>query len=63
MSGDLCKCGHAFSVHTRDIHDDGRSMRVDEALLPPKRYDINTDGAAGESGCTLCSCLHWERAQ
>jgi hypothetical protein len=48
---DACKCGHPFSSHTRDIHETG-AMKVYEALLPEKKYDIFSDRPAGESGCT-----------
>jgi hypothetical protein len=58
---DLCKCGHPFSSHTRDIRETS-GMRVDDALLRPKGYDINTDRPVGESGCTECACRQWERA-
>jgi hypothetical protein len=57
----LCKCGHPFSVHNRDIHDDGRTMKADPALLPPKQYDITTDRPAGESGCDECACRQMGR--
>lgn len=58
---DPCKCGHPFDSHTRDIHDTG-AMKVDEALLPPKRYDILSDKPAGEAGCTECPCSRWTPA-
>ena len=53
-----CECGHPFSSHTRNIRDTG-AMSVDDALLPPKRYDILSDKAAGESGCAECECSSW----
>jgi hypothetical protein len=58
---DTCKCGHPFSSHTRNIRETG-AMRADDALLPPKQYDITTDRPAGESGCTECDCRQWQRA-
>lgn len=58
---DSCKCGHPFSSHTRNTRETG-AMRVDDALLPPKQYDITTDRPAGESGCTECDCRQWQRA-
>jgi hypothetical protein len=53
-----CKCGHAFTSHTRNIRETD-TMRVDDALLPEKEYDILSDQPAGESGCTECSCVRW----
>src|SRR5258708_5365285 len=50
-----CKCGHLFSVHTRNIRE-ADAMRVDNALLGQKRGDIFSSGAEGESGCTECAC-------
>jgi len=58
---DHCKCGHPFSSHTRDIHESG-AMKVDDALLPDKKYDIFSDRPAGESGCTECDCSQWKPA-
>jgi hypothetical protein len=58
---DPCNCGHPFSAHTRDTHETG-AMKVDEALLPEKKYDIFSDGKAGESGCTECDCSQWKPA-
>jgi hypothetical protein len=58
---DACKCGHPFSSHTRDIHETG-TTKVDEALLPEKKYDIFSDRPAGESGCTECECSQWKPA-
>lgn len=58
---DPCKCGHPFSSHTRDIHETG-AMKVDEALLPEKKYDIFSNRPAGESGCTECECSQWKPA-
>jgi len=53
-----CKCGHAFATHTKHVHG-ANEMRVDEALLPEKRYDIFSDKPGGESGCTECPCRQW----
>jgi hypothetical protein len=58
---DPCNCGHPFSAHTRDIHETG-AMKVDEALLPEKKYDIFSDRHAGESGCSECDCSQWKPA-
>ena len=58
---DSCRCGHPFSAHTKNIRQTD-AMRVDDALLPPKQYDITTDRPAGESGCTQCACRQWQRA-
>jgi hypothetical protein len=55
---DACKCGHPFSSHNRNIRETG-TMRVDDALLPPKKYDIFSDKAVRESGCTECECSRW----
>jgi hypothetical protein len=55
---EACKCGHPFSSHTRNIRETG-TMRVDDALLLPKKYDIFSDKAVGESGCTECECFRW----
>jgi hypothetical protein len=52
-------CGHGFSIHNRNVRD-GSAMGVDDALLPPKPYDINTDRPAGESGCSVCACAAWK---
>jgi hypothetical protein len=46
-------CGHRFSVHNRNVRDDRRTASVDEALLPLRRYDINTNKPAGQSGCSV----------
>jgi hypothetical protein len=43
---DPCKCGHPFSLHTRNIRETD-TMRVDDALLPEKEYDILSDKPAG----------------
>lgn len=59
---DPCKCGHPFSSHTRDIHETG-AMKVDDALLSKKEYDIFSDKPAGESGCTECACPKWKPAE
>jgi hypothetical protein len=58
---DDCKCGHPFTAHTRNIHET-RALRADDALLPPKQYDITTDRPTGESGCTECDCRQWQSA-
>jgi hypothetical protein len=58
---DPCKCGHAFSSHTRDIRETN-TMQVDDALLDKKEYDIFSDKPAGESGCTECACPRWKPA-
>ena len=55
-----CICGHPFASHTRDIRESGNVRTVDEALLPPKPYDITTDRPAGQSGCTECECPHFK---
>ncbi|SRR5229473_4758078 len=56
-----CKCGHPFSSHTRHIHETD-TMKVDDALLGQKEYDIFSDRPAGESGCTECDCSQWKPA-
>jgi len=60
------KCGHPFSAHTKNVREEARRKAgiasVDEALLPPKPYDIYSDKPAGESGCTICDCRRWEPA-
>jgi hypothetical protein len=56
---DPCKCGHPFSSHTRHIHE-ADTMRVDDALLGKKEYDIFSDKPAGDSGCTECACPQWK---
>jgi hypothetical protein len=53
---DFCSCGHAFASHSRKAREDAHAMQVDDALLLPKRYDINADRAAGESACVECTC-------
>ncbi len=53
-----CKCGHPFSSHAKNIHETG-TMKVDEALLRGKGYDIFSDRKAGESGCSECACNRW----
>ena len=53
-----CKCGHPYTSHTKDVRESD-TTRVDDALLPKKRYDIFSDRPAGESGCTECSCRQW----
>jgi hypothetical protein len=58
---DPCKCGHPFSSHTRHIHETD-TMKVDDALLGEKVYDIFSDRPAGESGCTECACSQWKPA-
>jgi len=37
-------------------------MKVDDALLGQKEYDIFSDRPAGESGCTECDCSQWKPA-
>jgi hypothetical protein len=54
------KCRHPLSSHTRDIRREPDTMTIDPALLQPKPFDIYSGGAAGESGCTECSCSRWE---
>jgi hypothetical protein len=54
-----CKCGHSFSMHTRNVCG-ADTMRVDDALLGKKRGDIFSGAAEGESGCTECACHQWE---
>ena len=50
---DTCKCGHPFASHTRNIRETG-AMRADDALLPPKQYDITTDRyTAGPASITF----------
>ena len=61
LAASSCKCGHPFSSHSRKIHETG-SMKVDDALLGAKMYDIFSDRPAGESGCTECSCAQWQPA-
>jgi hypothetical protein len=56
-----CKCGHPFSSHARNIHETD-TMKVDEALLSGKGYDIFSDRKAGESACTECDCNRWTPA-
>ena len=58
---DPCKCGHSFSSHTKHIHETD-AMKVDNALLGEKGYDIFSDKPAGESGCTECGCSQWKPA-
>jgi len=56
---DSCKCGHAFSSHTRQPRETN-TMTVDDALLSKKKYDIFSDKPAGESGRTMCDCQQWQ---
>ena|ERR1700677_1501473 len=56
-----CRCGHSFSSHNRDVRA-ANTMKVDDALLPPRGYDIFSDNPAGESGCTECSCCQYKPA-
>jgi len=55
----ICKCGHPFSSHTKDVHETD-TMRVDDALLEKKRPDIFSGKPEGESGCIECSCRQWK---
>jgi hypothetical protein len=54
-----CKCGHPFSVHTRNVRGSG-AMKLDDALLGQNRGDIFSGEAEGESGCTECACRQWK---
>lgn len=54
-----CKCGHSFSMHTRNVLE-ADATRVDDALLGQKRGDIFSGGAEGESGCTECAFRQWK---
>jgi len=61
MNENLCKCGHPFSSHTRDVRE-ADATRVDDALLGKKQHDIFSDKPVGESGCSECSCRQWKPA-
>jgi len=50
---DICKCGHPFSVHTKD--ERGELARI---FSEGEKWDIDTDKVVGEAGCTLCDCSH-----
>jgi hypothetical protein len=56
-----CECGHSFSFHNRDVRA-ANTMKVDDALLPPRGYDIFSDKPAGESGCAECTCRQYKPA-
>jgi hypothetical protein len=56
-----CQCGHSFSFHDKGVSA-ANTMRVDDALLPPRGYDIFSDKPAGESGCSECSCRQYKPA-
>lgn len=56
-----CQCSHSVSSHNRAVRETN-TMRVDDALLPPRGYDIFSDKPAGESGCTECSCRQYKPA-
>jgi hypothetical protein len=56
-----CQCGHSFSSHDRNVYR-ANTMSVDDALVPPRGYDIFSDKPAGESGCTECACRQYKPA-
>jgi hypothetical protein len=50
---DTCKCGHAFSAHTKDMR--GELVRL---FSKGENFDYKTGKVVGEAGCTLCDCRH-----
>jgi hypothetical protein len=50
---DICKCGHPFSVHTKDERSD-----VARIFNKNEQWDYKTDKVFGQAGCTLCDCPH-----
>jgi len=61
LAAEMCGCGHTFSVHTRNVLETD-SARADDALRPQRGYDIFSDKAVGESGCSECSCRQYKPA-
>ena len=59
LAREQCRCGHSFSFHNRDVRA-AKMTAVDDALLPPRGYDVFSDKPAGESGCTECSCRRYK---
>jgi hypothetical protein len=59
LAQEQCQCGHSLSYHNRDVHA-ANTMRVDDAMLPPRGNDIFSDKPTGQSGCTECSCRQYK---
>ncbi|MFY9803423.1 MAG: hypothetical protein WAK78_11280 [Candidatus Acidiferrales bacterium] len=59
LAREQCQCGHCFSVHNRDARA-ANAMKVDDALLPARGYDIFSDRPVAESGCAECCCRQYK---
>ena len=62
LAVEQCNCGHSLSSHNRDVHA-ANTMRLDDALLPPRGHDIFSDKPAGESGCSESACRQYKPAR
>jgi hypothetical protein len=62
LAMEQCQCGHSFSFHNRDVRA-ANTMRVDDATLLPRGYNVFSDKPSGASGCTECSCYRYKPAR
>jgi hypothetical protein len=60
MEASLCKCGHTYAAHTKDIRE--ADVRRTDGWWPGggNHYNPYTDRDRLESGCTECECIQCE---